>query len=77
MSLKTQSFYYAHIEQMNYDIKQSSGIYAASETKQSANKDTLIKFFLYSDICSLCNTTQNNEQYVPIAGYCRQLPKEK
>ena len=31
-----------------------------------------IKFFLSRNICSLCNTTYSNEQYVPITGYHRQ-----
>ena len=62
---------------MNYDIRQSSGLYVASETKQTENKDTLTNFFLSRDIRSLCNTTHSIEQYVPITGYRRQLHNKK
>ena len=61
----------------NDDIKQSSGIYIASEQRKARAKTILIKFLLSRNICSLRNVTRSNEQYVPITGYRRHLYKNK
>ena len=61
----------------NNDMKLSSGMYTASEQRKARTKTTLIKFFLSRNIRSLRNTTHTNERYVLIAGYRRQLYKNK
>ena len=48
-------------------------MYTASEQRKARTKATLIKFLLSRNIRSLRNTTHNNERYVPITGYRRQI----
>ena len=55
-------------------MKQNSGLYTTSETK---NKAILIRFLLFRNIRLLQNTTLGNEQYVLITVYRRQLHQEK
>ena len=58
-------------------MKLSSRIYAVSEQRKARTKITLIKFLLSHNTRSLCNTTHNNERYVPITEYCWHLNKSK
>ena len=56
--------------QLIFNTAKQRYIYS-KQTKKSENKDTVIKFLMSRNIRSLCNTTHNNEQYVPITGYRR------
>ena len=59
------------IIQLIFNTAKQRYIYS-NQTKKSENKDTVIKFLLFCNIRSLCNTAHDSERYVPTTGHRRQ-----
>ena len=59
------------IIQLIFNTAKQRYIYS-KQTKKSESKDTVIKFLLFCNIRSLCNTAHCSERYVPTTGHCRQ-----